>query len=89
MKNQWEKELACAIACHRCNTKLSAIEPRILSVFDHQPICLACKQKEENQADYAAASKKMIGTCMMETEQMYGDPGGYCFFHFYPFSCED
>ena len=88
MKNQWEKELSCAIACHRCNATLSDRDPRILSVFDHQPICLACKQKEETQADYAVASKEMIGTCMMDTEQLYSDPSGYCFFHFYPFSCE-
>ena len=25
---------------------------------------------------------------MIETEVMYGDPGGYCFFHFYPFTCD-
>jgi hypothetical protein len=49
---------------------------------------MACKREEEKKADYAEASKKMIGTCMMETEVMYGDPGGYCYFHFYPFTCE-
>ena len=45
MKDQWEQELSCAIACHRCYAKLSASDQRILSVFDHQPICLACKRK--------------------------------------------
>ena len=87
MKDQWEKDLACAIACSRCNTNLAAKDQRILSVFDHQPICLSCKKAEEKQPDYADASQKMIGTCMIETEVMYGDPGGYCYFHFYPFTC--
>jgi hypothetical protein len=88
MKDRWENELACAVACHRCNTKLNADDQRILSVFDHQPICLTCKREEEKQSDYADVSKNMIGTCMMETEVMYGDPGGYCFYHFYPFTCK-
>jgi hypothetical protein len=87
MKDHWEHELSCAVACNRCNAKLDAGDQRILSVFDHQPICLACKRAEEKQPDYAEASKNMIGTCMMETEVMYGDPGGYCYFHFYPFTC--
>ena len=87
MQNQWEHKLACAIACQRCDAKLSAGDQRILSVFDHQPICLTCKRAEEQRPDYAEVSKNMIGTCMMETEVMYGDPGGYCFYHFYPFTC--
>jgi hypothetical protein len=29
----------------------------------------------------------MIGACMAETEVMYSDPGGYCYYHFYPFKC--
>ena len=88
MKDQWERELSCAVACNRCNTKLAAGDQRILSVLDHQPICLACKKAEEKHPDYAEASKNMIGTCMMESEVIYGDPGGYCYFHFYPFTCD-
>ena len=88
MRDQWENELACAIACDKCQAKLAASAKRILSVYTHQPICLACKQEEEKQPDYEQASKNMIGNCMSETEVMYGDPGGYCYFHFYPFSCE-
>jgi hypothetical protein len=80
MQDQWEHDLSCAIACNRCDAKLATGDQRILSVFDHRPICLACKRAEEKQPDYAEASKSMIGTCMMETEVMYGDPGGYCFF---------
>ena len=26
---------------------------------------------------------------MAETELFYGDPEGYCFHHFYPFTCEE
>ena len=88
MKDQWERQLACAIACQRCDSKLTGKDPRILSVFDHQPICMTCKQAEENRPDYAEASKNMIGTCMLETEVMYGDPGGYCYHHFYAFTCD-
>ena len=89
MQDKWEKELSCAVACHRCNARLAANGQRILSVIDHQPICMTCKATEEKQADYAEASKGMIGTCMMETEVMFGDPGGYCYYHFYPFTCND
>ena len=88
MSDTWEKELACAVGCQRCGTSLTAKDKRILSVFDHQPICMTCKQAEEDKPDYAEASKQMIGTCMMETEVMYGDPGGYCYYHFYPFTCD-
>ncbi|MGA6926887.1 MAG: hypothetical protein WBY88_14460 [Desulfosarcina sp.] len=89
MKDQWEQDLSCAIACRRCNDQLAAKDQRILSVYDHQPICLACKRAEEKQPDYAEASKQTIGVCMMETEVMYGDPGGYCYHHFYPFTCSE
>lgn len=88
MKNLWENELSCAVACQRCNKKLAVKDQRILSVYDHQPICLTCKQAEEKRPNYPEVSKSMIGTCMMETEVMYGDPGGYCFYHFYPFTCD-
>ena len=88
MKDLWENELSCAVACKRCHKQLAVRDPRILSVYDHQPICLTCKQAEEKLPDYAEISKNTIGTCMMETEVMYGDPGGYCFYHFYPFTCE-
>lgn len=83
----WEKELACAVECSRCNRSLAPQDQRILSVYDHQPICMACKQVEEKQADYDEVSKKMIGQCLIDTEMAYSDPGGYCYHHFYPFTC--
>lgn len=88
MKDHWENRLSCALDCSRCKTPLAAGDKRILSVFDHRPICLACKRAEEQKPEYADVSKRMIGTCMMETEVMYGDPGGYCYYHFYPFVCD-
>lgn len=88
MQDQWEKDLSCSVACQRCDAKLGPNDPRILSVVDHLPICMACKQAEERLPDYAEISKHMIGTCMIETEVMYGDPGGYCYHHFYPFTCK-
>ena len=86
--DQWEKELSCALSCHRCNASLNPDDKRILSVYDHEPICLACKQAEEKKPDYETVSRSMIGTCMAETETLYSDPGGYCLYHFYPFTCK-
>jgi hypothetical protein len=88
MRDQWEKDLACATACYRCDARLAAADKRILSVFDHQPVCMACKLAEEKRSDYADVSKHMIGACMIDTEVGYGDTGGYCYYHFYPFTCD-
>jgi hypothetical protein len=87
MKEKWQQRLECAIACSRCDARLDAATRRILSVYDHRPICLACKQKEESKPDYEQVSRDMIGQCMHETEMFYSDPGGYCYYHFYPFTC--
>lgn len=87
MRDVWEKKLACSIQCVRCERALSGKDQRILSVYDHEPICMPCKREEETRPDYEAVSKTMIETCMAETELHYSDPGGYCFHHFYPFKC--
>ena len=87
MTDEWEKQIACAIQCSKCSKKLGGADQRLLSVYDHQPICVDCKKEEEQRPDYEAVSKKMIGQCMADTELLYGDPGGYCFYHFYPFTC--
>jgi hypothetical protein len=87
MKDTWEDVITCALNCSRCEKKLAADDQRILSVIDHQPICMKCKQEEEKRPDYEQISRNMIGTCLADTEQMYGDPGGYCFYHFYPYKC--
>jgi hypothetical protein len=86
--DQWEEKLACALICHRCNAELKPHNPRILSVYDHEPICLSCKADEEKRDDYETASREAIGSCLAETEVLYGDPQGYCFHHFYPFTCK-
>ena len=86
--DQWEEMLACATACHRCSKPLKPSDQRILSVIDHQPICLPCKKQEEKREDYETVSRQVIGACMAETEVMYSDPGGYCLHHFYPFTCK-
>ncbi len=87
MEDLWEKDLACALQCRRCDRRLLPREERILSVYDHQPICLGCKQVEEKQPDYETVSKQMIGQCLVDTEMAYSDRGGYCYYHFYPFTC--
>ncbi len=87
MTESWDKKLACATHCRRCERRMSQKDPRILSVYDHQPICMPCKAEEEKRPDYAEVSKGAIGQCLIETELAYGDPGGYCYHHFYPFTC--
>ena len=87
MKDTWEDAISCAAKCSRCDRSMSAEDKRILSVIDHQPICMICKEEEIKRPDYEEISRNMIGSCMAETEQMYGDPGGYCFYHFYPYKC--
>ena len=88
MTDQWEEKMACAIACSKCHAHLSSDDQRILSVYDHQPICLACKKAEERRPDYVDVSRHAIGQCMDMTELNYGDPQGYCFYHFYPYTCK-
>lgn len=88
MTEQWEKDLSCAVSCTRCNAALGAADRRILSVYTHAPICMACKKKEEGRPDYEETSRQMIGQCMADTEAAWSDPEGYCFYHFYPFTCE-
>ena len=86
--DQWEEKLSCAVACARCDAALKPTDQRILSVYDHEPICLACKGAEEKKEDYESVSREAIGSCMAETELLYSDPKGYCFHHFYPFTCK-
>ena len=87
MADSWEEKLSCAIQCARCEKKLVPADERILSVYDHEPICLGCKKDEERRDDYPEVSKEAIGRCLAETEVLYGDPQGYCYHHFYPFKC--
>ncbi|HMA67854.1 MAG TPA: hypothetical protein VKO20_08535 [Desulfosalsimonadaceae bacterium] len=87
MSDEWKELLSCALECKRCGGMLESDAKRILSVYDHQPICMSCKKEEESRPDYDDVAQRMIGQCMMETEQMYSDPAGYCYFHFYPFTC--
>jgi len=88
MTTDWEKRISCATQCSRCGKKIGPKDQRILSVYDHEPVCMACKKTEENREDYQESSKNMIGQCMAETEVLYSDPGGFCFYHFYPFTCD-
>ncbi len=87
MTDAWAQKLSCAAQCSQCSRELTPGEPRILSVYDHEAICLDCKKHEEQRSDYEQASKQMIGQCMIDTEIAYGDPGAYCYHHFYPFTC--
>jgi len=87
MADEWKELLSCALQCQRCGIELKPEDKRILSVYDHQPICMKCKAEEEQREDYAETSQRMVGACLVDTELMYSDPGGYCYFHFYPFTC--
>lgn len=88
MAVKWEEKLACATECPRCKKALNPRDQRILSVYDDEPICLACKKKEEKRKDYKETSETMIKQCMVDVELMQSDPGGYCFHHFYPYTCK-
>ena len=89
MKDTWEEAISCAIVCERCDGNMTPEDKRILSVYDHKAICMSCKKEEEARPDYEETSRNMVGTCMADTEQHWGDPGGYCFYHFYPYTCSE
>jgi hypothetical protein len=87
MKDNWEERISRATNCARCNKKLDIKDQRILSVYDDQAICMECKKKEEERPDYEEVSKSMIGQCVADVDQQWGDPGAYCYHHFYPYKC--
>ena len=87
MKDKWEQNLSCAIRCAKCGKELGSKDERVLSVYDHEVICMPCKKEEETRDDYPEVSKKVIGQCMAEQELTMVDTGGYCFHHFYPYKC--
>jgi hypothetical protein len=87
MMDSWEQDLSCITKCPRCNMDLAGKDERILSVYDNEPICMACKKREEARSDYAQVSKKMIDQCLVEVDHDWGDPAGYCYHHFYPYKC--
>jgi hypothetical protein len=87
MKDNWEERVACANSCGRCAKSMKPEDLRILSVYDHQAICMDCKHEEEKRPDYKEKSTSVIGRCMIETELLYGDPKNYCYHHFYPYTC--
>ncbi len=88
MAFNWREKLVCAIECRRCHRGLNPQDPRILSAYDHEAICMDCKKNEEERPDYEEASKKIIETCMADLELQQSDPGGYCYSHFYPYTCQ-
>jgi len=88
MSLDWKDKVTCATECPKCSKNLGPGDLRILSVFDDAVICMACKAREEKRPDYEQAAKKMIGQCMMDVELQQSDPGGYCYHHFYPYSCK-
>jgi hypothetical protein len=88
MEENWEKQLTCALDCHRCGKSFRNSDQRLLSVYDHQPICMSCKAEEEKRPDYEDMSRQMIAACMAKTNKPYGDPASYCFHHFCPFKCK-
>jgi hypothetical protein len=86
MTETWKQDLTTANECSGCGCELSPASSRILSVYDHAPICMSCKKKEEERSDYAEKSRQMIGQCMLDSELTYGgEPEGYCYHHFYPY----
>jgi hypothetical protein len=85
----WKDKLSCATECPKCRKALGREDLRILSVFDDTAICMACKEKEEKQPGHEEAARKMVGQCMIDVELNQSDPGGYCYHHFYPYTCKE
>lgn len=85
--NDWKNKMICLTECPRCKRHLEADDPRILSIYDHEPICMQCKKNEEQQADYEEVSKRMIGQCLADVELKQEDPEAFCYNHFYPYRC--
>jgi hypothetical protein len=85
MESKRKQKNACANRCPRCETPFSPGDQRILSVYDHQAICMECKNKEVHASNYQQFSKSMIKQCMLNTELTMADPGDYCYHHFYPY----
>ncbi|SEM46906.1 hypothetical protein SAMN04489760_1173 [Syntrophus gentianae] len=78
----------CMTQCPRCESSLKGEDERILSVYDHEPICMTCKSEEEKLPDYEEISRHMIGLGMIDTEMAYSmDPKGYFYHHFNAYRC--
>jgi len=89
MQQPWQEKIMCMIQCPRCGISMKGDDERILSVYDHEPICMKCKREEEKRPDYEEVSKNMIGTCMIDTEMAYSmDQTGYCYHHFNSYKCK-
>lgn len=83
----WLEELSCASRCFRCDRKVDPADPRILSVYDHKAICMACKELEVARPDYQKVSMQVAAHCLIHSESGEADPHGYCYHHFYPYRC--
>jgi len=89
MQQPWQEKIMCMIQCPRCGISMKGDDERILSVYDHEPICMKCKREEEKRPDYEEVSKNMIGTCMIDSEMAYSmDTKGYCYHHFNSYKCQ-
>ena len=87
MSKDWKEKITCATECSRCHRALRADDERILSVYDHEAVCLNCKEIEEQRPDYKDAATRMIENCTIDLELKQSDPGSYCYSHFYPYKC--
>ena len=88
MIDSWEEKISCALECPVCHKRLRPSDERILSVYNDEAICIACKREEEKRPDYGRVSKKMIDQCLLDVDNQWADPAGYCYHHFYPYTCQ-
>jgi len=89
MYDPWKEKIMCMTQCPRCESSLKGNDQRILSVYDHEPICMTCKSEEEKRPNYEEVSMNMVGMCMIDAELSYSmDPKGYCYHHFNTYRCE-
>ena len=48
MNDNWEERISCSTECLRCKKRLGQEDERILSVYDHQTICMDCKKMKKS-----------------------------------------
>ncbi|SEM61561.1 hypothetical protein SAMN04489760_1273 [Syntrophus gentianae] len=88
MNDPCKEKIMCLSHCPRCDRPLKVKDERILSVYDHEPICMRCKSEEEKRHDYGEILQKMFWHCMINVQMAQGDPGRYYYNHFYTYKCQ-
>ena len=58
MKDKWEENLSCAIRCAKCGKDLGSKDERVLSVYDHEVICMHVRKNKRHGTITRRSRKK-------------------------------